>query len=254
MFTNLISNVRHTLRVMTRRDFCKKSKAPHLTELQQKALWVGLINSEQLTAYCNSLTTGLPKNRIVQRLTQSWGIYSRKDALGIIKWIQEGGHRAVFKAVLPYVHIADTDERNRQIAAKLAEDSVKNRAGAMERMTGFADNIRDCMAGRGQHPFVAFNETNLNKGILAWDLGRFVIIVRLCYDMGYLTETAAWDLITSAFESAADEFADWHEVATSYLIGRGTWSGDTVMLDALYRIAQKAFEDDNSPWKNIPFK
>jgi hypothetical protein len=254
MFTNLINNIKQTVRIFTKKDFDKNPNAPHITELQKKALWIGLINSEQITAYCDSLTTGLSKERITQGLTQAWGVYSRDDALETIKWIQEGGHRAVFNAVLPYLHITDEDERNRQIETKLKEDLGENYENVLERLTDFARNLRACISGRGNHPFVAFNETNINKGILAWDLGRFVIIIRMCYDMGYLDETTAWDLITSAFEPAIKEFADWHEVAASYLIGRGAWGGDTIMLDGLYTIAQKAFENDNSPWKNVPLK
>jgi hypothetical protein len=101
---------------------------------------------------------------------------------------------------------------------------------------------------------VAFNETNIKKGILAWDLGRLIIIARMCYDIGYIDEKTAWGVITNAYEMAVKEFKDWREVAVSYLIGRGTWGGDTMMLGGLYSIAEKAFEDDNSPWKNVSLK
>jgi hypothetical protein len=76
----------------------------------------------------------------------------------------------------------------------------------------------------------------------------------MCYDIGYIDEKTAWGVITNAYETAVKEFNDWHEVAVSYLIGRGAWGGNTMMLDGLYIIAEKAFENDISPWKTNPLK
>jgi hypothetical protein len=50
MLTNLVNTLKQTVRIFTQKDFAKNPNAPHITELQKKALWVGLINSEQLTA------------------------------------------------------------------------------------------------------------------------------------------------------------------------------------------------------------
>jgi hypothetical protein len=50
------------------------------------------------------------------------------------------------------------------------------------------------------------------------------------------------------------EVQDWKELSAAYLIGRGMWSGDNMMLTGLYGIAGKAFENDNSPWKKISLK
>jgi hypothetical protein len=267
MLTNLINTLKQTVRIFTQKDFTKNPNAPHITEVQKRALWVGLINSEQITAYTDSLTTGLPKERIMQGLTEAWGIYSQEDAYKTIEWIQKGGHRVAFNAIVPYINITDEDERNRQIEKKLKEEPEKIIFSAenqeeleekfedeLERLTRFAGNLIECIAERGNNLFAAFNETNIKKGILAWDLGRLVIITRMCYDIGYIDEKTAWGIITNAYEMAVKEFKDWHEAAVSYLIGRGAWGGDTMMLNGLYSIAEKAFEDDNSPWKNVPLK
>jgi hypothetical protein len=72
--------------------------------------------------------------------------------------------------------------------------------------------------------------------------------------LAIIDEKTAWGIITNAYEMAVKEFKDWREVAVSYLIGRGAWGGDTMMLHGLHSIAEKAFEDDNSPWKNVPLK
>jgi hypothetical protein len=267
VLTNLIGGLKQTVRIFTHKDFTKNPDAPQITELQKRALWLGLINSEQLTAYIDSLTTGLPKERVIQGLTEAWGICSQDDAFEKIDWIRKGGHRVAFSAVLPYIHIGDEAERNGQIEKMLRENAEKIILSAeneeeleeefeseLERLTEFADNLIACIAERGDDPFVAFNEANMRHGILAWDLGRLVTIVRMCYDVGCIDEKTAWDIITSAYDAAVKEFQDWREVAVSYLIGRGAWGGDSMMLHGLYRIAEKAFESDDSPWKTIPLK
>jgi hypothetical protein len=267
MLTNLINTLKQTVRIFAQKDFAKNPTAPHISEVQKKALWVGLINSEQITAYTDSLTTGLPKDRIIQGLTEAWGIYSQEDAYETIEWIQKGGHSVAFNVIVPCITITDEGERNRQIEKKLKEEperiifSAKNQEeleekfeGELERLTEFAGHLIECIAARGNDPVAAFNETNIRKGILAWDLGRLIIIARMCYDIGYIDEKTAWGIITNAYETAVKEFRDWHEVAVSYLIGRGAWGGNTMMLDGLYSIAETAFEDDTSPWKNFLLK
>jgi hypothetical protein len=267
MYMNLLNTLKQTVRIFTHKDFTKNPNAPHITESQKKALWVGLINSEQLTAYTDSLTTGLPQERVIQGLTEAWGIYSQEDAYETVEWIRKGGHRVAFNAVLPYINIADRDERNSRIenmlkgepekiifSAKTQEELEEKYESELERLIEFADHIIECIAERGSDPFAPFDETNINNGILAWDLGRLVTIARLCYDAGCMDEKTAWEIITNVYETAVKEFKDWREMAVSYLIGRGAWGGDTMMLHGLYSIAQKAFEDDNSPWKNVPLK
>jgi hypothetical protein len=276
---SLFDTIKQTIRIFTHKDFTKNPNAPQITELQKKALWVGLINSEQLTAYTDSLTTGLPQGRVIQGLTEAWGIYSQADAYETVEWIQKGGHRVAFNAVLPYINITDREERNRQIenmlksepekiifSAKTQEELEEKYESELERLIEFADHIIECIAERGNDPFAPFDETNINNGILAWDLGRLVTIARMCYDLSEesmiageatvrcMDENTAWEIITIVYETAVKEFKDWREMAVSYLIGRGAWGGDTMMLDGLYSIAQKAFEDDNSPWKNVPLK
>jgi hypothetical protein len=120
-----------------------------------------------------------------------------------------------FNAVVPYIDITDESERNRQIEETLKEEpermifSAKNQEALeekfgeeLERLTGFAGNLIECIAGRGNNPFAAFNETNIKRGILAWDLGRLVIVARMRYDVGYIDEKTAWGIITDAYETA----------------------------------------------------
>jgi hypothetical protein len=69
--SKIIGTVKQRVRIFTQKDFTKNPNAPPITDLQKKVLWVGLINSEQITAYADSLTTGLLRDRITQGLTEA---------------------------------------------------------------------------------------------------------------------------------------------------------------------------------------
>jgi hypothetical protein len=51
-----------------------------------------------------------------------------------------------------------------------------------------------------------------------------------------IDEKTVWGIITNAYETAKKEIKNWLEVAVSYLIGRGAWDGNTMMLNGLYSI------------------
>ncbi|MDR1976087.1 MAG: DUF1266 domain-containing protein [Campylobacteraceae bacterium] len=242
----MFQTLKQIVRIFTIEDFAKNPDAPLIDEADRRALFVGLINSEQITAYADSLTTGLPKDRVFQGLTEAWDIYDVKSAREIIEWLRQAGHRAYYDEIYPLLKSSDQEKRNRLIEEKFGECAPE----AIE----FADNLAGCIASRGDNGFAAFNDENMKKGILAWDLGRLVVIARLCFDAGYIDEKTAWEVIRSAYEAAAKRYPNWKEFAISYLIGRGMFGGDSMMLNGLYSIAEKAFEDDNSPWKNIPLK
>jgi hypothetical protein len=242
---DIISIIKQTIRILTQKDFPKNPNPPSINENEQRALAVGLINSEQLTAYADSLTTGLPKDRISQGLTEAWDIYNKEDAYGIIEWLQKEGHRVYFSEIYPLIKMTP-DERNKRLETTFGENA--------EKAIQFADNLLECISERGADEFAAFNDENMKKGILAWDLGRLTAITRMSYDIGYLDEKTAWNIIKNVYETAIKEYTDWKELAIAYLIGRGMWSGNNMMLNGLYGIAQKAFEDDNSPWKNVSLK
>ena len=238
----VFSSIKQFARILSHKDFSKNSKAPSIGEGDQKALAIGLINSEQITAYTNSLTTGLPKDRILQGLTEAWGISNKEEGYSIIEWLQKEGHRIYFSEIYPLIKM-DPDIRNRQLETIFGENA--------ERAMEFADNLLECIAERGNDDFAAFNDENMKKGILAWDLGRLVVIARMSFDIGYIDEKTAWNIIKNAYETVIKDYKDWKEFSVGYLIGRGMWSGDDMMLDGLYTIAKDAFENDDSPWKTM---
>jgi hypothetical protein len=266
----MFNKLKQAIRVLTSGDFISNPNAPQINETDKRALLIGLINSEQLTAYCNSLATGLPQGRILQALTEAWDVNNPDEALSTLNWILDEGHRGTYREILPLLKITDTQKRQdsllelfnelyQQAVERIDRDEEADRIkGEFEhklgRAAGLINNLDACINSYGHDAFAAFNDENMGKGILAWDLGRLVTVSRLALDAGYIDEQTAWNYIRKSYQMAIQEYATWNDVAIAYLIGRGAWGGDSPMLGGLYVVAKNSVEDNKSPWRQITLK
>jgi hypothetical protein len=268
----MFNNLQQFFRALSNQDFRENPNAPQLSDADRRALLVGLINGEQITAYCNSLVTGLSRDHVRNNLNEWYGITDSEEAVKILDWFENEGHRTIFNDILPIIKTvkgmdacneaiyALYNERFRSSAAQAADDDeverIKERCETdFAKATEFGTNLKEIMNGqRGKDEFVAFNEKNVDGGILAWDTGRFVTIARCAFDAGYIDEQTAWDYIRKAYRLTAQEYSSWKEMATAYIIGRGMWGGDTMMLNGIYGIAESCLTEDESPWKTITLK
>ena len=93
------------------------------------------------------------------------------------------------------------------------------------------------------------------KGILAWDLVRYIALCRWGYLAGYLTETEAWDHIMPAARRLQLAFDSWRDLQSNFLIGREYWSlQETQSKGARFQAIYERFtRDPNSPWNTNPW-
>lgn len=233
------------IRSLARGSFAKNPKARPLSIDQQRALAVGLILNEQNGAYTNSLASGNPKNILLESMKDWWNINDKESAYEVIEFLRNEGHRKYFSGIFRVINMDETN-RNRELELEFGDDA--------EIAIEYADNLLECVSNRGENNIVAFNEENMKKGILAWDIGRLTAVTRYCFDMGFLDEITAWDIINDAYEMVIKEYETWKDFSVAYLIGKGMWGGDDYWLDNSYNIVEDAFEKNKSPWKNIPLK
>jgi hypothetical protein len=269
----MFNKVQQFFRAVSNKKFRENPKAPRLAVDDQRALLVGLINGEQITSYYNSLTTGLPRGQMRQNLQEYYDVASPEGAVATLDWLLNEGHRAIFNDILPIIGtVTGMDARREAIYALYnarLQQAAEEAAGDEEKIerakakceedcaqaVDFGNKLKGIMNGaRGKDPFVPFSERNVGRGILAWDMGRLVTVARSAFDAGYIDEPTAWDYIRRGWQLAAQEYATWEELTTAYLIGRGTWGGDTLMLNGMYGIANDCLTDEKSPWKTLTLK
>lgn len=84
--------------------------------------------------------------------------------------------------------------------------------------------------------------------VTAWDMGRMVNVARYSYDLGYISETQAWDYIFTAEQESSPLYADWAAFGRSYIIGRALWGGNNLNLHDAISTLKKLKNDKKSPW------
>jgi hypothetical protein len=151
------------------------SGGPHAWALATTAITFEF-NGDRHDLLTGVVATPEGQERGKHMLSQWWGVKNRDELLGTLNWLQFEGHRADFDKLGRRVE--DMNELQ-FLAAKAA---VSMDPQELNRLEVVRQNHRPL----GQ------------KGILAWDLVRFIALCRWGNLAGYLSETEAWDLIMPA--------------------------------------------------------
>lgn len=185
----------------------------------------------------HELLAGAPRtdryrNRTRELLSEWWGIQTRADLLGTLRWLETSGHRADFDrlgAVVDWLHPRLID-----LAGPLVLSS---------------DLSHQVAVVRRHHKALG------GKSILAWDFSRYVALCRWGYAAELLTEEEAWRCIMPAARVLQSRFASWSDLGENYLIGREFWSlSQTRQSGDLYRATyQTLLSYPGSPWNRHPW-
>jgi TPR repeat protein len=133
-----------------------------------------------------------------QELKQWWGIASRDEALDTLRRLELKGQRAQYEAF-----------------RQLFEENPGLSDQALVQDLGLDDD------GLEQARFVRNERKRLDRrGILAWDLGRIVVVANYAFASGYLSEQEAWEWIMRAAGGIQAAFGSWSAYAQNYMDGR----------------------------------
>ncbi|MBV9462733.1 MAG: DUF1266 domain-containing protein [Verrucomicrobiae bacterium] len=201
-----------------------------ITPAQGWALATVAISNQQ-NGYSHYVLGGespTPRSRLgaLLGLKAWWGITSREQALDVMDWLLTEGHHAEYDRLAITLGNA-TPAQIDQILEKTQSDSQA------------AAKIR----------FVQENRAKLgNKGIIAWDLCRYIQVAEISYLAGYINADEAWEKIWPAARQIQQTFGSWDEMGQNYLAGRAFWSGEpNPRLDYIYKLLINP-QDPHSPW------
>ena len=214
----------------------------NLTPEQLAAINIGAINAEQTEYFCDSLTTGSDVDEIKENLSDYYDISDRDTALETLEWLYTSGHRVYFDIINRVVSGQD----NQIYADGLDEDDI-------DRIREYISNLQESIDELMQEDFLKQRADLAKCSILAWDMGRLVLVTRCCFDAGYISDEEAWSYIRNARQASKEKYASWNEFAAGYVIGRAMWSGSNMSLTGIISITQGLLQDDESPWKQADF-
>lgn len=110
-------------------------------------------------------------------------------------------------------------------------------------------NLKQTLGDLQKNGFLGQNLSELERvDITAWDMGRMVNVARYSYDLGYISESQAWDYIFFAERESASHYRDWADFGRAYIIGRALWGGDNINLYGAMSTVEKLKKDPKSPW------
>lgn len=154
---------------------------------------------------------------VTKVLDEAWGIKHKKDVHFRLKEICNQGHRTKFNSLKSSVPIqgAINDsalKKFEEIFKFDLEDNYDLKMTAQE----YLQLAQWIQKTHGYLP---------ESGILAWDLARYVHLVRLSFIGGLLNSDEAWFELSKVSSLTEGKFENWLEFAQSFLIGRTFWSG-----------------------------
>ncbi|MBS1994022.1 MAG: DUF1266 domain-containing protein [Cyanobacteria bacterium SZAS LIN-3] len=93
------------------------------------------------------------------------------------------------------------------------------------------------------------------RGLLAWDLGRYICLCRWGYKCGYLSEDEAWRFMMPVAEKIQKSYKSWKQFGEEYLVGRRFWSPTLWKKDEVRSTAilNSLLTSKNSPWVYLPW-
>ncbi|MHC5146503.1 MAG: right-handed parallel beta-helix repeat-containing protein, partial [Planctomycetota bacterium] len=169
-----------------------------------------------------------------ETLPESWSIHNRNDLLKDLFWLsQGGGHR-------------DDFDRHGRFISTLSDEELETYLEPYKKYTERCNELRIA------HQYY---EQLGHKGIIGWDLSRYICLCRWGYIVGYLDEETAWELMIPIALELQQIFDSWEELGQNYLIGRHYWSLKHVEKDkeqfdeAFWRLK----EMPSSPWNKYPW-
>lgn len=187
---------------------------------------------------CNSLLGEAPTevNRESEReaISEWWGIESREDLLNQLDALRtNGGHNQTWKEYVNYQKAGMSLDQVQDVTRDIASGDFSSRMAVVKEYGP------------------KFGE----RGILAWDLCRYVCIVRWGFRLGYINEQEANSLLMPVARRLQSTYGSWKQMGEEYLIGRkfwdeGHWKEDQAEYDRVYKLLST---EKNSPWVRIPW-
>ncbi|MGJ3703338.1 DUF1266 domain-containing protein [Variovorax sp. AFSI2.2] len=240
--------------------------------IAQRALQAGLINSEQIMAYCDSCTTGLSHNTLAEGLGSHWNISSPQQAAETLESLGRYGHRFFYDIVFRvYSDGASGEGRQEVLEALIASgrygspETVRNRItaqgpceekdlvfSALEQAMEMLENLRSVFRLLEDKVNGSYLPKDYGAGILAWDLGRLVTVARMALDCKYIEPNEFSRILAHVDKELRSNFSSWPQFAKSYIIGRASWAGQNMTLGGITGIAEDLMTDDRSPWVLSP--
>lgn len=217
------------------------TSSPHIlnavksrTGYTERQLW--LLSMDGILAQtngneCHALDLGIqdPDSKECHRqsLVDWWGINDRSDLLDMLAQMRHDNHSMAYREKLA-IWEGDPAQLNRHMKelSKLRKD--------LQLIGSTRVYVRD-------------------RALLAWDYGRCVMLSKVGYAVGYLSEAEAWAFVEEFGTAVGERYDSWLDYGINYLIGRTIWGTDKIRLFNCAQTSLLELLQHGGDWAIVPW-
>ena len=179
---------------------------------RKKGLRIGYMEAALEGFYLNSIETGMHPQKLSDLLLEKFYCNDTEAVTGLFQFLINEGDRVSYQIMLPYLLSASNIHE--------FEEIIRKRVFGIERFIRQWKNLYNFVkyTEERRDPIIWIND--LERGIVGWDMGLLVGLVRSALGSGYITKEEAWRYIEQANTLCADVLHTPEEIDKSFLIGK----------------------------------
>ncbi len=220
----------------------------NLNNQQYKALAIGSVCALEQSAYLNSLTTGLAKDKVNKILVDHWGINDTQEAIEALDSLQ----RDLTSRSFNIVSQAFTKENDKE-AISFIEDNLSQNTMELDRALTKYTNLSQTYKNLLDLQVITNKPELETLGISGWTLARMVFLARLCFDASFLDESQGWQYINNAQAQVKQKFTSWKSLGNSYVLGCALTQGKEAPFSQSMTFVNSLLSRESSPWVKLNF-
>ena len=184
---------------------------------RKKGLRIGYMEATLNGFYINSMDTGVHPQKLSRFLSEDFHCTDTESVTGLFQFLTNEGDRVSYQIMLPYLLSTSNFCE--------FEEIIQKRFFGVERFVQQGKNLYNFVkyTEERRDPIIWIND--LERGVVGWDMGLLVGLVRAALGSGYITKEEAWKYIEQASALCAENLRTPEEIDKSYLLGRAMKSG-----------------------------
>lgn len=196
-------------------------------------------------------------------LKRDWGINSKETALEMLEWLESEGHRKELHNILKWKDKLKT--RETESIKEFLKDAYENDIYVSYFFSEFDSfEVEEKELKRSSfYKELSYNLNFIEKfekdipncGILAWDMARYVNLLRMCREAGYINVNECWEMLGKIKDECFENFDSWTDFAKSFGIGRKYWLRNSFDgYDTPESECKNILNDKYSSWNHFKWK
>ncbi len=183
-----------------------------ISSKRKKGLRIGYMEAALQGFYLNSISTGVHSQKLSDFLSKDYDCGDNESITEVFRFLINEGDRVSYQIMLPYLlSVSNIHE---------FENIINKHFSGVEQVVRQEKNLYNFLRYTEERKDPIIWISDLQRGIIGWDMGLLVGLARAALGSGYITKEKAWGYIEKANMLCTDKLYTPEEIDKSYLLGR----------------------------------